>query len=166
MGEQLIVWTARVFVACYVVRLWRELGGGERPADAGRLIWTFGLFVHLLHVAAAFHFLHGWSHQAALLHTAERTFATVGWRWGGGLYINYAFTAWWVVDVAWDWMAPGKRPLVYRVAFHSFFAFMFFNATIVFGPALWIPLGSAVILALALRYRWGLKRRSVAISES
>lgn len=166
MGEHLIAWSARVFVACYVIRLWRELGREERPGDAGRLIWTFGLVAYLFHVAAAFHFLHGWSHAAALIHTAERTFETVGWRWPGGLYINYAFTAWWVVDVAWDWIAPGERPLAYRVAFHSFFAFMFFNATIVFGPPLWVPLGSAVIVALVLRYRQRWRARSLTPTES
>ena len=33
--------------------------------------------------------------------SARQTAEVFGLDWGGGLYVNYAFTAAWVADVAW-----------------------------------------------------------------
>lgn len=46
----------------------------------------------MLHVAVALFWVHGGSHAAAWEHTAEQTAQWTGWRTGGGLYVNYAFT--------------------------------------------------------------------------
>src|SRR5437899_2188707 len=89
------VWTVRFALLCYATSLWLHLrpspGGGQRQA-AARLFWTLGCLAYLAHVATAFHFAHDWSHARAYAHTADRTWELTGWRWGGGLYVNYLFT--------------------------------------------------------------------------
>src|SRR5690606_2887397 len=101
-------------------------------------VWTAGCVIYLLHVAAAFHFVHDWSHEAACAQTAQQTAAVTGWHWGGGLWINYAFTLWWPLDVAWTWLRGlDGLPRWYIVCLHAVAGFLMFNATVVFGPAWW-----------------------------
>ncbi len=126
-------------------------------------VWTAGCLCYLLHVAAAFQFVHHWSHTSAYAHTARQTHLVTGWNWGGGLWINYAFTLWWPLDVLWCWLrqrgwgltmrAPGSCdtggsrwstpatleniPRWYRWTLHAIFGFLVFNATVVFGPRWW-----------------------------
>ena len=68
-----------------------------------------------------------------------------GVRSGAGLYCNYAFTAVWALDVIWIW----SRPRSIAPA-HSFMAFLFFNATVVFvsGWVRWLGLTATVILGI------------------
>ena len=114
-------------------------------------LWTAGLVGLAVHIACAFHFLHDWSHSAALKHTAERTFAVTGWHWPGGLYINYAFLGFWLLDAVRVWReALGRTPIAslrWRIFVHSVFLFMMFNATVVFGPWHWAI--ASVVFALA-----------------
>jgi len=85
-------------------------------------------------------------------------------RWGGGLYFNYAFTLLWGVDaVAW-WLgdvAAHGRGKTYYWLLHGVFAFMVFNATVVFGPPVWKPIALVVGIGLAITYA-----RSKASRES
>src|SRR5262245_656128 len=87
-GEFLTRWTVRIAVVLYVAALlsrrfsWRWARGA----------WTAGCVLYLLHVVAAFHYYHHWSHDAAYESTARQTADVVGVHWGGGLYVNYAFT--------------------------------------------------------------------------
>jgi hypothetical protein len=155
-GEWLTRCTIRVAVACYVGRLWIDLGTGRsgRSQRAAQVIWTAGCAFYLLHVAAAFHFHHNWSHAAAYEHTADQTAALTGIHWGGGLYFNYAFTLLWVGDVLAWWAIPGrhaKQPAGLRWGLHAVFAFMVFNAIVVFGPPFWKPVGAIVAAALLLK---------------
>ena len=117
------------------------------------MAWTGAFLVYLCHVAAAFTFYHHWSHQAAYEETAQRTAELFGVRSGSGLYWNYAFTAVWAFDIIWIWRsAPScrSRPRAISVAIHSFMAFMFFNAIVVFASG-WIRwLGVAMFAALAV----------------
>jgi hypothetical protein len=107
---------------------------------------------YLAHVAAAFTFHHGWSHAAALRDTARQTAAMFGVESGFGLYFNYAFTLIWAGDVAWMWLGPRShtaRPRWVSAFIHSFMAFMFFNATVVFasGWTRWLGLAAAALVA-------------------
>ena len=132
-----------------------------RWESAARLAWTVACVGLLAHVAAAFHFYHGWSHGAAYLDTARQTDAVFGLDWGGGLYINYALLAGWVLDVAW-WWAQGleayrRRPWPLAAAWHAFLFFIVFNAAVVFkkGPARW----AGLCLCLGLCLVWWLAAR-------
>lgn len=83
----------------------------------------------------------------------------LGLDWGGGLYFNYAMTLIWAADVV-LWWGRGvgheteARGLYWTV--QLFFAFMMFNATIVFGPPFWKWVAAAVGAALLVA---GFRRR-------
>lgn len=135
---------------------------GRRPwLRAARWAWTLGCGCLLAHVVCAFQFYHAWSHWAAYHATAAQTGAVVGWAWGGGVYVNYAFTLLWTLDVS-AWWARGlasyaRRPAWLTVAWHGFFVFMLFNGTVVFGhgAARWFGL----LLCAVLLICWLLARR-------
>jgi hypothetical protein len=149
-AEAITRWTIRAAFAFYVLAMTARLARRVPAAQTIRIAWTAGCFCYLLHVAAAFHFYHGWSHAAAYRDTACRTAERFGFYWGGGLYFNYAFTIAWVVDTIRLWRRQ-NIPRWMRIALHAFFAFMFFNATVVFGAGFirWAGiLGTAWIGAL------------------
>jgi hypothetical protein len=149
----LIVWSARIFVVFYVVRLAIDLLVADpwRRERMARLVWTAGCFLFLFHLACAFQFLHNWSHAAAMDHVARRTYEVIGVSWGGGIYVNYAFALLWVVDVVWWWLraAQGQpTPAAYYWAVQAIFAFIFLNATAVFGPPFWKWIVAATLILL------------------
>jgi hypothetical protein len=126
---------------------WRQ----PARSQAARAFWTAGAGLLVVHTLAVFHYIHGWSQNAALEHTARQTAALTGLDWGGGLYVNYAFVALWVIDAFVWWRRPAayerRTPLAQDMLL-SIFLFMFVNAGIVFahGPARW--LGIATVAAV------------------
>ena len=157
IGEQVVEWTARGAVVCYVARLAADasLAPGARRTRIVRGVWTAGCVIFVLHVAAAFHFVHGWSHQSAFEHTAGATAAVTGLDWGGGLYFNYAFTAIWVADAARMWLTGRPDRTAWWIwSVHAFFGFMVVNATVVFGPDYWRWVAPAVIAGLVILRAW------------
>ena len=66
-GELLVRWTARIAVACYIARLLCDTSSKEwtDSQKRARIFWSVGCVVFLLHVIAAFHFIHNWRHAAA-----------------------------------------------------------------------------------------------------
>jgi hypothetical protein len=115
-------------------------------------LWTLGCVVFLLHVVAAFQFVHHWSHTAAAESTARQTFEATGARSGSGIYLNYLFTVVWAMDVAWWWLAPtsyAARPKTVTWMIRGFLLFMVFNAVVVFGHGATRWLGAAACAALA-----------------
>jgi len=142
MADFAVFWSVRIALAFYWAALALHLGATEWSRIA-RLAWTLGYTCFLLHLAAAFHFVHGWSHDSAIEETARRTYEVVGVNWGGGVYVNYAFALVWGMDVVWWWWAPAgyeMRPRWAEWGIQAFLAFIVFNATAVFGhgPIRWI----------------------------
>lgn len=156
--EMMVLWTARIAVVCMLARM--ILAGRNRrlvPSRQECVIWTAGYLVFLLHVGAAFQFQHGWSHAEAYRHTATQTAAVIGWYWGGGLYLNYAFTLLWGLDATWDWQthSSGRRqhPRL-QACIRGFLAFIVVNATVVFGhPGWWLVAALPGVALLASRPR-------------
>jgi hypothetical protein len=153
MGEMLIIWSARLVVGLYLARMAMDvlLPNDQRRDRLTRIVWTAALAVYLLHVAFAYQFVHGWSHAAAQAHTAKRTWETTGVNWGGGIFINDAFTLLWIADVAWWWRRSLRNEPAPRWAYwtvQAIFAVMFVNATVVFGPPFWRWLGPAAAAGL------------------
>lgn len=151
VDDAVIRWTARLFVACYVGRLCVDAAGRRDGASqrVARWLWTAGCGIFLLHVVAAFHFQHGWSHVAAFEHVRQRTLHDTGWDSGIGLYVNYAFGLLWLADtLLWwrriDWSE--KRSSYWTV--QIVFAFLLSQATAAFGPSFWMPIWMAVVLLL------------------
>lgn len=158
-GPQVGEWLTRNFVrlalAWYAAALllMMRLGPLDWPAGtpAGRLArwcWTWGLITFLVHLAAAFHFYHHWSHQ----HAFERTRETSGV--GEGIYISYLFTLLWGTDVAIWWLWPqayaARSPWIGRLL-HAFLLFIVFNGAIVYesGPIRWVGAAGFVLLGAA-----------------
>ena len=152
-GEALMRWSVRLAVAAIAARVATELFNRGTKGPWPRRWWTAGCVLYLLHVTAAFHFVHHWSHAAAYESTARQTREMTGVDWGGGLWLNDLFTALWCGDVLLWWTAPRVRQRIPRAGRHLYcgwFAFMVLNATIVFGPPFWKPVGVATALALGI----------------
>jgi hypothetical protein len=147
-GEALTRSLAAIAVVCYLLRVLIDVWGSrsQRIARWNRRVWTLGCLALWLHVAAAFHFIHDWSHAAAVRQTAEQTKQLTGFAFGGGVYFNYVFAAVWLLDVVlcWrrGWNDPANAPARFWTI-HAVFAFMMVNATVVFGPAYWRSVGIA-----------------------
>ena len=124
--------------------------------SAARIVWSVACASLIAHLISAFHFYHGWSHQAAYADTARQTQELFGLNWGGGLFINYALLLAWIVDIAWWWQSGldsyCKRPWPLVIAWHGFLIFIIFNATVVFGGGMVRWLGLAICLLLALTW--------------
>ena len=148
-GKLLTLWTILAAAALYAVSVIAWLRRRDRSA---RLAWTIACLLYLAHVACAFNFYHHWSHSAAYEDTSRRTAELLSMHWGGGIYFNYVFTVVWMMDVIWWWRGLAlyrKRPRWMNASVHAFFAFMFFNATVVFaaGPVRWLGLLATAALA-------------------
>ena len=131
-----------------------------------RIAWTLAAGFALLHVLAAFHLHHGWSHAAAVAETARQTEEALGLRVGAGVYVNYAFLAVWIADVLWWWLSPasfGSRPRAVDAAIRLFLCFMFVSGAIVFPRGPVRIAGVAVVATLAAAW-YG--RRGMATHES
>jgi hypothetical protein len=153
----LVRWTVCLAILAYALRVVAD-AGDFASLCARRVLWTAGLVFYLAHVAAAFHFVHAWNHDAALRETARQTELLTGWRTWLGLWANYAFTLLWIGDVAAWWAVGAEYPLRCRrtyAAVQAAFAFIVFNATAVFGPPAWrlIVAAFALFLAAALAVR-------------
>lgn len=153
VGMLITIWLVRVSVAFYAIAVYRvvDLPPREQRTDSvKKWCWMLSWAFCVAHVIAAFHFIHKWSHDAALKHTAEMTERVVGVHWSGGLFINYMFLAWWGVDAVRQ--LAGQRT---SLSLHLVAAFMMFNATVVFGPKWWgVPAAILVgLLLMAFRNR-------------
>ena len=163
-GDLLTHWTARSAFGLYVLALAVHLLVPPAPARNRfyRLCWTLGWAAFAVHVACAFHFVHGWSHADAFRETARQTADLTGVASGFGLYLNYAFLLAWTADVAWLWLRrddPHRRRWV-GVVLHAFLTFMWFNATVVFptGPTRWAGVAAFALLAVLYVRRWTERR--------
>jgi hypothetical protein len=158
-GEELTIDTARAALLLYVAALAVILDGRDRGGRLARALWTAGMLVYLAHVSAAFHYVHAWSHGAAVAETARQTRELFGVDTGVGIWFNYLFTAVWAADAGWWWLDPAgyhRRPAAATGLVHAFMAFMFVNGAVVFatGPSRWIGLTATALLPL-----WWLRRR-------
>ena len=156
-GEFLTRGTIWITILAYVIgSLIFAFAAKTAWGDAAvRIAWTFACAILFVHLIAAFHFYHGWSHHAAYLDTARQTREVVGLNWGGGLFINYALLVAWTLDLAWWWRKGltsyrlRPRPLI--TAWHGLLIFIIFNATVVFkdGVVRWIGLAVCIVLVFS-----------------
>jgi hypothetical protein len=150
-GESWTQWTIRVAFILYCFALVYKLR--KRDQITARTAWTFACLALGAHLFCAFHFYHRWSHDIAYEATARQTAETIGLNWGGGIYANYAVAVLWTIDVLWWWLSPANyltRPRILEWVVQGFLAFMFFNATVVFGAGIIRVVGLAAFLILAL----------------
>lgn len=162
LGELITRWMIRLALLLCAAAWGLRLGSAQRDSTAvandrsvrlSRVLWTLGFLFYLVHVAAAFHFYHAWSHAAAWQHTAERTHEVLGIDWGGGVWFNYVFTLAWALDVAWQWKKPIQqvRPRWVTISWYTWFVAIVFFATVVFetGATRWVAVGVLTLLTFA-----------------
>ncbi len=152
----------QISVVCYVARISLRLRW--RPAIPSRTevaLWWLGCVAYLVHVILAFHSFHDWSHDAAVVFTAEETARLTGIRNGQGVWLNYAFAVIWIADCVrlqrclhqHRETSPGIDAIV-----AGFFVLMMFSATVVFGPVAYRWL-FALLLPLWLALWWQARRQ-------
>ena len=170
LGEALTRWTVRLAIACYLGRVLLDIGVSRSRKTlaayaTARWLWIGGYARYVLHVLCAFAFFHDWSHQAAHQHTAEATARVTRNRMGWGIVrqlrvhhilAHRCYRIWWLRDVKFP-----CRSRAHLWTLHVVFAFIVFNATIVFGPTLWqwtaLATGVVILAILAcrlVRIRW------------
>lgn len=134
----------------------REPVTGAPTRGPASILWLFGGLVMVVHVVLAFQVYHAWSHANAVTETAHQTRELTGIDWGGGVWLNYFFSFVWLGDAAWRLVAPRAhaiRPPWLAVLTHAFLAFIWFNATVVFGS--WPMRVAGVLVFAALGWkRW------------
>jgi len=170
LGVALTKWTIWVALLGYAVGAAGLLAARREPRwlSLARLAWMVGCIAYLGHVYAAFQFYHGWSHASAFEETARQTRETVGWEVGEGLFVSYFFTAVWLADVIWWWLAGdenyARRARMFTTGLHVFFFLIVFNATVVFesGAVRW--LGLALCVGLAGLW-WSTRKRDQDIAR-
>lgn len=167
MGRMIVYLTAWLAMAGYFVALVAPPASSWR-----RRLWTFAWLVFLTHVAAAFQFVHHWSHVEAATATDRRALELIGRPAPNGIYYNYAFLLVWTFDVAWLWLAPqsyARRPRPIGWLIHGFLLFIVVNATIVFGhgPVRWLFVGALAATAKVVLQRATQRRhdRRIALDE-
>ena len=169
-GAAITLWTVRLALACYALVVAGALLPGVSSSwrRASRLIWTAGCLLFWMHLAAAFHVYHEWSHAHAVAHTAAETKRLMGWEFGNGIWMSYLFVLLWTADAAWQWSVPldARRPRWTRVAVHAYLFFIVFNGTIVFedGPVRWAGIVCCAALAVLALARLTLPWRNLSLS--
>jgi len=159
-GDSLLRWSVRLSIVLMLAAWLLILSQRSSPSDrAARWAWTAGFAVFLVHLWAAFEYVHRWSHVAAVQDIARQTRELVGLEWGGEVWLNYAFALVWGVDVAW-WngfpASHSRRPLLVAAAIHAILGFIMFNATVVFasGVSRWLGVaGCGLLIAATMRRR-------------
>jgi hypothetical protein len=148
------VWPA---IACGLAAiLWND-----RPRWTRRL-WGAGLAFYLVHVAAAFGFIHGWSHRQALEFTRRETTELTGWNSGFGLYANYAFTLAWMGFVAVESMGSRKIPAQLNFAWQLAFLFMAVNGAIIFARPPARRVGIVMFAVFLIGWIWRHRTRLIS----
>jgi hypothetical protein len=121
-----------------------------------RILWLVGALALTGHVGAAFEWVHGWSHRAAIEATARQLREQMGINWGGGVFINYLLVAWWCCDSARSWINPAcwNQPGVGRIIRRAFFWFMWLNGAVVFAaPSRRVPAAALCLVVAAVWWR-------------
>src|SRR5580765_3993414 len=94
MGILLTKWTIRLALACFVLCVaGSSAPHSDRRASMGRILWTLGCALFVVHGGCAFHFYRHGSHAAAWQSTAEKTATSIGVPFGDGIFFSYAFLA-------------------------------------------------------------------------
>ena len=151
-GDWAVRGTAWLALAGYFTGAFLLLRGNRRIA---KWVWGAGCDFNCLHILAAFHFTHSWSHTAAVEHVARQSESVIGTPFGAGIWFNYLLTTLWIIDASWLWWDPesyAKRAKWIARSIHGFLFFIVVNAAVVFAPDM-VRWPSAVACA-ALVYFW------------
>ncbi len=160
MDDLLLRATAWLSIAAWAASEWLIAPGrGAKPARAS---FTLGALALVVHTALALHLRHAWSQDDAMREIARQTAEVTGLGFSGGLFVNYAFLAFWLAEAYWWWRSPAGylgRASGARWASRAVFLFMFVNGAIVFGHGPVRAFGTLVILAVCMCWYWRARPR-------
>jgi hypothetical protein len=155
-----LFWTIWVSLVLFVAAQYEQRAWTPGRLLPRRVLWTnlAGIALCVIHIIITMGAVHGWSHSAALEATAGQTASVYGWRWSGGVYVNYLFVAAWAFD-AWRHSRGNPRHASpwQRQVLRVFYFLVIVNAAIVFARPHTRALG--VGLVAALLYAWRPLRR-------
>ena len=132
---RLTIWLA---VAAWLLRVFVEASGREFAVRDRLMRWTWliGAVACVVHVVCAMGFAHCWNLANAMRHTGQITRHVVGVELPESVFVNFAFTALWVVDAVQEFRL--NQPNRLGLARQMTWSVMMLNATVVFGPSYWI----------------------------
>ncbi len=169
-GELLIRWSIRLCLLLYALVLAGGLlSWGRIWPRTMRYVWTAAGGLFAVHVVAAMHFYHGWSHQHAFEDTAQQTEQLIGAEFGYGIYFSYFFGVVWLIDIGWMWIAGEhyfrQTPLLRRTI-HAYMLFIAINGAVIFhsGWIRWTGVAVLLLLAALAVYVW--LRASTQVAEA
>lgn len=145
--------TAWLSLVAWVASEWLRLPGPALRNEQARQAFTLGAIALLLHTGLALHWRHAWSQADAMHEIARQSAEVTGIAFGGGLFVNYAFLAFWLAEASWWWLAPSAfraRSARARWASRTVYLFMFVNGTIVFGQGPVRVFGALAILVVCV----------------
>lgn len=158
------IWIALVLLCAGEFGRRRMRGGGSAPWAW----WAFvaGALVCVIHIGLAMRAAHGWSHQSAIAATARQTMAVYGVNWGGGVFLNYAFVAVWLLE-AWRWRRrPAAEVRAVDCLTRVFFLVMILNGAVIFAAGSRRIAGALVVAWLLWIWRPGAAAGSNATSPA
>lgn len=137
LGFWLIRLTIWLAVAAWLLRVFIDASRRDFAARDRLVRWTWliGAASCLAHVVCAMGFAHCWSLTNAMRHTATVTRQVIGIELPLSVFVNFAFTALWLIDATQEFRSHPLR----RLGFvrQLTWAVMMLNGTIVFGPSYW-----------------------------
>lgn len=164
-GDWIISWSIRIAMLLFVLvhaLEWNTVNR-LRVQLTLKVLWTASFLLFLLHVAAAFHFVHHWSHDAAYLATANETREKMGFAYGAGVYFNYLFLLVWATDVAILWLGTKSTSVLQKYVWilgRCYLLFIAFNGVVVFKSG-WLRmlglLATLMLMVFAFRFYRRLK---------
>lgn len=122
------------------------------------LAWRTGAVFYAIHVVSAFQHAYRWSHRLAFEDNVRQVRETMGFEFGPGIWVNYAFTlGWFLVAALWPKLNSTAR-LVWRVTF----LFIAFNGAVVFahGRGRWLGIALFMIAAAFWLRRFSSRTRN------
>lgn len=145
------LWSIRMSVACMLAAYWLQIRTGNRSQRELLWFWWAGFALAALHTVSALWAFHGGSHAAAVQATADKTEAWFGWRFGAGVYVNYAFVLVWGVDGLARSGRWGPGPVWLQRTIDAFLIFVAINGAIVFaqGPVRWLSVAGVLLVMVA-----------------
>ena len=165
MGDRLTLVTIWLALGLYAAAQVERRRSASAISGLGLRLLTLSWGLYIGHVLLAFDVHYDWSHATAYAETAAQTEVLLGRRWGGGLYLNYLFSAVWGTEMCWWRWAPESyegRAHRLELAIRVFFLFMIVNGAVVFvnGPQRWLGVAIVGVLLVAWCPAALLQRRS------
>lgn len=109
---------------------------------------------------------HAWSHEAAIAATARQTRTVYGVNWGGGVFVNYAFVAVWLLEAwRWRWRPSGEARVITWMT-RVFFLVMILNGAVIFASGSRRIAGALLVAWLLWIWRPALTTRPRATSPA